>query len=119
MFTIVPVTNPVATAIFNTLISLKARCAVILSFHHACVGVGNAVCEIMEKVLAQHQAPVGLVRWCWRTSRAKTAKFTSHHGVSSDPGDGQRWHRERGVQLGNAGARSGPRQRPVLCCRRC
>jgi acyl-CoA reductase-like NAD-dependent aldehyde dehydrogenase len=83
IFAIVPVTNPVATAIFKTLISLKARCAVILSFHHACVGVGNAVCEIMEKVLAQHQAPAGSMQWVRkRTSRAKTAKFMSHDGVS-------------------------------------
>jgi len=83
VFAIVPVTNPVATAIFKTLISLKARCAVILSFHHACVAVGNSVCEIMEKVLAQHQAPPGLMQWVRkRTSRAKTAKFMSHDGVS-------------------------------------
>jgi acetaldehyde dehydrogenase/alcohol dehydrogenase len=83
VFAIVPVTNPVATAIFKTLISLKARCAVILSFHHACVGVGNAVCEIMTTVLAQHQAPAELMQWVRkRTSRAKTAKFMSHDGVS-------------------------------------
>ena len=83
VFAIVPVTNPVATAIFKTLISLKARCAVILSFHHACVAVGNTVCEIMEKVLAQHQAPAGIMQWVRRrTSRAKTAKFMSHDGVS-------------------------------------
>jgi acetaldehyde dehydrogenase/alcohol dehydrogenase len=83
VFAIVPVTNPVATAIFKTLISLKARCAVILSFHHACIAVGNSVCEIMEKVLAQHQAPPGLMQWVRkRTSRAKTAKFMSHDGVS-------------------------------------
>jgi acetaldehyde dehydrogenase/alcohol dehydrogenase len=83
VFAIVPVTNPVATAIFKTLISLKARCSVILSFHHACVAVGIAVCEIMEKVLTQHQAPAGLMQWVRkRTSRAKTAKFMSHDGVS-------------------------------------
>jgi acetaldehyde dehydrogenase/alcohol dehydrogenase len=83
VFAIVPVTNPVATAIFKTLISLKARCSVVLSFHHACVGVGNAVCEIMEKVLVQQQAPSGLMQWVRkRTSRAKTAKFMGHGGVS-------------------------------------
>jgi acetaldehyde dehydrogenase/alcohol dehydrogenase len=83
VFAIVPVTNPVATAIFDTLISLKARCAAILSFHHACVGVGNAVCEIMEKVLVQHQAPRALLQWVRRrTSRTKTAKFMGHEGVS-------------------------------------
>ena len=83
VFAIVPITNPVATAIFKTLISLKARCAIILSFHHGCVGVGNAVCEMMEKVLTQHRAPPELMQWVRkRTSRAKTAKFMSHDGVS-------------------------------------
>jgi acyl-CoA reductase-like NAD-dependent aldehyde dehydrogenase len=37
----------------------------------------------MEKVLVQHQAPAGLVQWVRRrTSRAKTAKFMGHGGVS-------------------------------------
>ncbi|MCX7310743.1 MAG: aldehyde dehydrogenase family protein [Alphaproteobacteria bacterium] len=83
VFAIVPITNPVATAIFKVLIALKARCSIILSFHHGCVGVGNAVCELMENVLAHHGAPDGLMQWVRkRTSRAKTAKFMSHDGVS-------------------------------------
>lgn len=83
VFAIVPITNPVATAIFKTLISLKARCAIILSFHRACLGVGNAVCEIMESVLTQHRVPMYLMQWVrQRSSRSKTAKFMSHGGVS-------------------------------------
>jgi CRP-like cAMP-binding protein len=61
VFAIIPVTNPVATAIFKALIAFKARCALILSFHRACLGAGNAVCEIMQKVLAENGAPDGLL----------------------------------------------------------
>ena len=83
VFGLIPVTNPVATAIFKTLISLKARCALILSFHRACHGVGNAVCEIMERVLAQEGVPAHLVQWVGhRSSRSKTVKFMAHSGVS-------------------------------------
>jgi acetaldehyde dehydrogenase/alcohol dehydrogenase len=83
VFGVIPVTNPVATAIFKTLISLKARCAVILSFHRACLGVGNAVCEIMEHVLTHEGVPAHLMQWVrYRTSRSKTVKFMAHPGVS-------------------------------------
>ena len=83
VFGIVPITNPVATAVFKTLIALKARCAVILSFHRGCLGVGNAVCEIMERVLEQQGVPPDLLQWVrQRSSRAKTARFMSHPHVS-------------------------------------
>jgi acyl-CoA reductase-like NAD-dependent aldehyde dehydrogenase len=80
---LIPVTNPVATAIFKTLISLKARCALILSFHRACQGAGNAVGAIIERVLAQQEVPAHLVQWVrHRSSRSKTVKFMAHSGVS-------------------------------------
>jgi acetaldehyde dehydrogenase/alcohol dehydrogenase len=83
VFGIVPVTNPVATAIFKSLICLKARCALILSFHHACLGVGNAVCEVMQRALGENDAPTDLVQWVrQRSSRNRTAKFMSHPDVS-------------------------------------
>ncbi|MCW5682337.1 MAG: aldehyde dehydrogenase family protein [Xanthobacteraceae bacterium] len=83
VFGLVPVTNPVATAIFKTLIALKARCALILSFHRACLGVGNTTCEIMQKVLKAHGAPENIVQWVKaRGSRTKTVKFMSHPDVS-------------------------------------
>src|SRR5215813_2180369 len=83
VFGIVPVTAPVATAIFKTLIALKARCALILSFHRACLGVGNMVCELMARVLAQHGAPADLMQWVRkRSGRTKTMRFMRHPGVS-------------------------------------
>jgi acetaldehyde dehydrogenase/alcohol dehydrogenase len=83
VFGLVPVTNPVATAIFKTLIALKARCPLILSFHRACLGVGNTTCEIMMKVLKDHGAPENILQWVKaRGSRAKTVKFMGHKDVS-------------------------------------
>lgn len=83
VFGLVPVTNPVATAIFKTLIALKARCALILSFHRACLGVGSGTCEIMLQVLKEHGAPEGIMQWVKaRGSRTKTVKFMGHPDVS-------------------------------------
>jgi acetaldehyde dehydrogenase/alcohol dehydrogenase len=83
VFGLVPVTNPVATAIFKTQIALKARCALILSFHRACLGVGNTTCEIMMQVLKEHGAPEHIVQWVKeRGSRTKTVKFMGHKDVS-------------------------------------
>ena len=42
VFGVVPVTNPVATAIFKMLIALKGRNALILSFHHHAARRGTA-----------------------------------------------------------------------------
>lgn len=83
IFALVPVTNPVATAVFKTLISLKSRCALILSFHHGCLGVGNMVGTLMQSVLDEHGAPPNLLQWVReRSSRRKTVQFMAHSGVS-------------------------------------
>jgi acetaldehyde dehydrogenase/alcohol dehydrogenase len=83
VFALVPVTNPVATAVFKTLIALKVRCPLILSFHRGCLRVGNAVCELMKSVLEQNRAPPDLLQWVRsRSSRHKTMRFMTHRDVS-------------------------------------
>jgi acyl-CoA reductase-like NAD-dependent aldehyde dehydrogenase len=83
VFGLAPVTNPVATAIFKILIALKARNAIILSFHRACLGVGNKTGEILREVLFRHGAPPDLVQWVKeRVDRKKTARFMSHKDTS-------------------------------------
>ena len=82
IFGLVPVTNPVATAYFKTLVSLKSRNAVILSFHHAVLGVGNRVGELIHEVLREEGAPEDLVLWVKkRGSRKLTQQFMSHPDV--------------------------------------
>jgi acyl-CoA reductase-like NAD-dependent aldehyde dehydrogenase len=83
VFGIVPITNPVATAVFKTLIALKARCALILSFHRGCLRVGNSACEIMQSVLEREGVPPNLLQWVrQRANRSKTASFMGHPQVS-------------------------------------
>jgi acyl-CoA reductase-like NAD-dependent aldehyde dehydrogenase len=83
IFGLVPMTNPVATAFFKTLISLKARNSLILSFHHAALGVGNRVGGLVRTVLEQQGAPPDLVQWVKeRSNRKKTVAFMAHKGVS-------------------------------------
>ncbi len=80
---LVPVTNPVPTFINKSLIALKGRNAIILSCHRMSQGVGNSVGELIQGVLREHDAPVGLVQWIRnRTSRRKTAKFMAHEDVA-------------------------------------
>ncbi len=62
MFAIVPVTSPVETAIFKTLIALKGRNALILSFPREALGVGQFVGNLIRDVLAAAGAPNALVQ---------------------------------------------------------
>jgi acyl-CoA reductase-like NAD-dependent aldehyde dehydrogenase len=83
VFGLVPVTNPVATIIFKVLISIKARCALILSFNRSCMQVGNASCGLIAKTLVESGAPANIVQWVRsRSTRAKTLKYMRHPGVS-------------------------------------
>ena len=79
---LIPMTNPVATLVFKTLICLKARNALILSHHPAAAGVGARTVALVAGVLAEHQAPVDLLQSVERASRTRTAMFMRHPQVS-------------------------------------
>ncbi len=80
---IIPVTHPVATITFKTLICLKARNALIYSCHHNAMRVGNRTGDIVQGVLRRHGAPADLVQWVReRTSRRKTTMLMKHPDVS-------------------------------------
>lgn len=83
IFGLVPVTNPVSTFAFKTLIALASRNAIILSGHRRAMGVADATGERVHAVLARHGAPSALVQWVRdRSSRQKTAFFMQHPDVS-------------------------------------
>ena len=83
VFGIVPVTNPVATAIFKTLITLKAQNALVLSVHRNAFAVGQLAGAIIRDVLDSHGAPPNLVQVIGlRGSRKATMKLMSHPRVS-------------------------------------
>jgi acyl-CoA reductase-like NAD-dependent aldehyde dehydrogenase len=82
VFGMIPQTNPVATAAFKTLICLKSRNAILLSFHHAVLETAARFGAVVQPVLEAHGAPLDLVQWVRaRTSRKKTAAFMAHEGV--------------------------------------
>src|SRR4029453_16957134 len=77
-----PMTNPVATLVFKTLICLKARNALIVSHHPAAVAVGERTVALISGVRAHHGAPGALLQSVERASRTRTAMFMRHPGVS-------------------------------------
>jgi acyl-CoA reductase-like NAD-dependent aldehyde dehydrogenase len=79
---LIPMTNPVSTLVFKTLICLKARNALIVSHHPAAVGVGVRTVELIRAVLRDQGAPVDLLQSVERASRTRTAMFMRHPGVS-------------------------------------
>jgi len=82
IFGVIPVTNPVSTIVFKTLIALKSRNALIYSCHRDAIHVGNMTGELIQSALARHTAPADLVQWVKnRTDRRKTAAFMKHPQV--------------------------------------
>jgi acetaldehyde dehydrogenase (acetylating) len=58
---IVPTTNPTSTAIYKILISLKARCPVVISPHPSAVRCISRVAEIMSEAARRAGAPDGSI----------------------------------------------------------
>jgi acetaldehyde dehydrogenase / alcohol dehydrogenase len=82
IFGVIPVTNPVSTIVFKTLIALKSRNALIYSCHRDAIHVGNMTGELIQSALARHSAPANLVQWVAnRTDRRKTGAFMKHPQV--------------------------------------
>jgi acetaldehyde dehydrogenase (acetylating) len=60
---VVPSTNPTSTAIYKILISIKARCAIVISPHPAAARCITRVAEIMAEAAARAGAPAGSIGW--------------------------------------------------------
>jgi len=60
---IVPSTNPTSTAIYKILISLKARCSIVISPHPAAVRCISRVAEVMHDAARRAGAPDGAINW--------------------------------------------------------
>ena len=60
---IVPSTNPTSTAIYKILISIKARCPIVISPHPAAARCITRVAEIMNSAARSAGAPEGAINW--------------------------------------------------------
>ena len=80
---LIPMTNPVLTLVFKTLICIKARDALIVSSHPDAANAGAMTVDLLRQVLARHGASADLVQSVpWRPTRATTAALMHHPGVS-------------------------------------
>jgi len=79
---VVPSTNPTSTAIYKILISLKARCTVVISPHPAAVRCITRVAEVMEEAARHAGAPAGAVNWMTTVTLEGTQELMKHRDVA-------------------------------------
>ncbi|MGH9773723.1 MAG: aldehyde dehydrogenase family protein [Candidatus Acidiferrales bacterium] len=79
---VIPSTNPTSTAIYKTLISLKARNAIVLSPHPSAM---RAICEsasVLERAALQAGAPEGIIV-CLRHSTMQGTQELMRHRLTN------------------------------------
>ena len=79
---VVPSTNPTSTAIYKILISVKARCTVVLSPHPAAVKCITRVAEVMEEAARRAGAPAGTINWMTTVTLEGTQELMKHRDVA-------------------------------------
>src|SRR5215813_9704975 len=79
---VVPSTNPTSTAIYKILISIKARCSVVLSPHPAAVRCITRVAEVMDEAARRAGAPSGAICWMTTVTLEGTQELMKHRDVS-------------------------------------
>src|SRR5262245_12774799 len=79
---VVPSTNPTSTAIYKILISLKARCAIVLSPHPSAVKCINRVAEVMTEAARRAGAPEGAINCMTTVTLEGTQELMKHRDVA-------------------------------------
>ena len=79
---VVPSTNPTSTAIYKVLISLKARCPIVISPHPAAVRCITRTVEIMAEAAARAGAPAGSIGWMKTVTLEGTQELMKHRDVA-------------------------------------
>ena len=79
---VVPSTNPTSTAIYKILISIKARCAIVLSPHPAAVKCITRVAEVMNEAARRAGAPDGSINWMTTVTLEGTQELMKHRDVA-------------------------------------
>src|SRR5713101_7986409 len=79
---VVPSTNPTSTTIYKILISVKARCSIVLSPHPAAVKCISSVAEVMDEAARRAGAPVGAINWMSTVTLEGTQELMKHRDVA-------------------------------------
>jgi len=79
---VVPSTNPTSTAIYKILISVKARCAIVISPHPSAVKCITRVAEVMNDAARRAGAPEGAINWMTTVTLEGTQELMKHRDVA-------------------------------------
>src|SRR5678809_586887 len=79
---VVPSTNPTSTAIYKVLISLKARCPIVISPHPSAARCITRSVEIMAEAATRAGAPVGSIGWMKTVTLEGTQELMKHRDVA-------------------------------------
>jgi acetaldehyde dehydrogenase (acetylating) len=79
---VVPSTNPTSTAIYKILISIKARCAIVLSPHPSAVKCITRVAQVMEEAARRAGLPAGAIGWMTTVTLEGTQELMKHRDVA-------------------------------------
>ena len=79
---VVPSTNPTSTAIYKILISLKARCPIVLSPHPSAARCITRVAEIMSEAAAAAGAPANSIGWMTTVTLEGTQELMKSRDVA-------------------------------------
>ena len=79
---VVPSTNPTSTAIYKILMSLKARCAIVISPHPSAVRCITRVAEIMNEAARGAGAPDGSINWMTTVTLEGTQELMKSRDVA-------------------------------------
>lgn len=78
---IIPTTNPTSTAIYKTLISIKARNAVVMSPHPNAIKCICATASLLERAATRAGAPEGLIGCAQHSTMQGTQELMRHRDV--------------------------------------
>lgn len=78
---IIPTTNPTSTAIYKTLISIKARNAVVMSPHPNAIKCICAAASLLERAATRAGAPEGLIGCAQHSTMQGTQELMRHRDV--------------------------------------
>jgi acetaldehyde dehydrogenase (acetylating) len=79
---IVPSTNPTSTAIYKLLISIKARCPIVISPHPAATRCIMRVAEVMTEAALATGLPEGAINWMRTVTLEGTQELMKHRDVA-------------------------------------
>ena len=79
---VVPSTNPTSTAIYKILISMKARCAIVMSPHPSAVKCITRVADVMSQAARRAGAPEGVINWMSTVTLEGTQELMKHRDVA-------------------------------------